>query len=204
MTQTGMTDPDTLILASKSASRRAMLDAAGVPHRAIPAQVDERAIEASLDGSPPAEIARVLAREKALAVSVLHPGHWVLGSDSLVVCEGRRFDKPESRAAAAGHLRFFSGRIMELHSAGALVRGGILEMDCGDVARLHVRELSDAFIADYLDHEWPAVAGCVGVFRIEARGVQLFAGVEGDHFTILGMPLFKVLQGLRRFGAIAA
>lgn len=193
-----------LILASQSASRRAMLEAARVPFMAVPARIDERALEASLAGAAPEAVARALARAKAEAVSAIHPGRWVLGSDSLVVCDGRRFDKPDSREAAAEHLRFFSGKTMELHSAAALARDGEAAFDCGGKAELVVRGLSEAFIADYLAAEWPDVAGCVGVFRMEAMGVQLFEDVRGDHFTILGMPLFGVLGALRRFGVIAA
>ncbi|WP_324261873.1 Maf family protein [Altererythrobacter sp. H2] len=191
-----------IVLASKSASRRAMLDAAGVPFTSIPAQVDERALEASLTGAAPAEIALALARAKALALSP--PGQIVLGSDSLVSVAGRRFDKPASREQAAEHLRFFSGKVMELHSAAALQRDGVLLWSRADLALLQVRELSDAFIEDYLGHEWPAVAGCVGVFRIEARGVQLFERIEGDHFTVLGMPLLLVLGALRAHGGLPA
>jgi septum formation protein len=192
----------TLILASKSASRRAMLEAAGVPFRSVTADLDERAIEAGSTARAPGEIALRLAEAKALAVEGGHA--FVLGSDSLVACAGQRFDKPRSRAEAADHLRAFSGRAMELHSAAALARGGAIEWSHADVARLHVRELSDGFIESYLDHEWPAVAGCVGVFRIEARGVQLFERIEGDHFTVLGMPLLAVLGALRKRGELAA
>lgn len=192
-----------LILASQSASRRAMLEAAGVAFMALPAALDERALEAGLAGEAPAEVALALARAKALAVSEKHPGRWVLGSDSLVVCDGRRFDKPANREAAAEHLQFFSGKAMELHSAFALARDGQVMAGRADRAELMVRTLSDPFIADYLDHEWPAVAGCVGVFRIEGRGVQLFDRIAGDHFTILGMPLFPVLAALRQVGVIA-
>lgn len=190
----------TLILASQSASRRAMLDAAGVPYRAVPAHLDERALEESLAGSQPGEIAQQLAVAKARAVAAEHPGALVLGSDSLVEVNGRRFDKPESREQAAEHLRFFSGKAMRLHSAAALVRGGTVVWCWSALAVLSVRPLSDAFIADYLTHEWPAVAGCVGVFRIEARGVQLFDRIDGDHFTVLGMPLLPVLGALREQG----
>lgn len=190
----------TLILASQSASRRAMLDAAGVPYRAVPAHLDERALEESLAGSQPGEIAQQLAVAKARAVAAEHPGALVLGSDSLVEVNGRRFDKPESREQAAEHLRFFSGKAMRLHSAAALVRGGTVVWCWSALAVLSVRPLSDAFIADYLTHEWPAVAGCVGVFRIEARGVQLFERIDGDHFTVLGMPLLPVLGALREQG----
>lgn len=191
----------TIVLASQSASRRAMLEAAGVPFRSEPANIDERAVEAAYVGSP-GEIAQRLAGAKALAVDA--GSALVLGSDSLVACAGRRFDKPASRDEAAEHLRFFSGRAIELHSAAALARGGAVVWSHGAVALLHVRELSDAFIARYLDTEWPAVAGCVGVFRIEARGVQLFERIEGDHFTVLGMPLLAVLGALRELGEIAA
>jgi septum formation protein len=164
---------------------------------ALPARVDERAVEAGLAGAAPGEVAGRLAEAKAQAVAANHPGRLVLGSDSLVVCAGRRFDKPATIEDAADHLRFFSGKTMELHSAAALVRDDAVLWRKAQVARLRVRALSESFIADYLAHEWPAVAGCVGVFRIEDRGVQLFEAVEGDHFTILGMPLLAVLGALR-------
>ena len=194
----------TLVLASQSASRRAMLDAAGICYEAIPAYLDERGLEASLDGSPAELIALALAEAKALAVGAERPDALVLGSDSLVTVDGRRFDKPESREQAAEHLRFFSGKEMQLFSAAALVRGDQVLWSHVSLARLHVRELGEQFIADYLSHEWPAVAGCVGVFRIEARGVQLFSAIEGDHFTVLGMPLLAVLGGLRELGELQA
>lgn len=189
-----------IILASKSASRRAMLDAAGIPFRVQPAHVDERGIELALGDAQPAGVALELARAKALAVFA--PGELVLGSDSLVACAGRRFDKPADRANAADHLRFFSGKTMELHSAAALVRDGEVLWSAHAEARLHVAALSDAFIEAYLDAEWPAVAGCVGVFRIEGRGVQLFDRIEGDYFTILGMPLLMVQAALRKLGVM--
>ena len=191
-----------LILASQSASRRAMLEAAGVAFEAMPADLDERALEASLAGAAPAAVALALAEAKALAVSDLRAGSLVLGSDSLVEVAGRRFDKPRSRDEAAEHLRFFAGKTMHLHSAAALARDGAIAWRHAAVARLQVRALSEGFIADYLDHEWPAVAGCVGVFRIEARGVHLFEQIEGDHFTVLGMPLLAVLGALRDLGEL--
>lgn len=191
-----------LVLASQSASRRAMLEAAGVPFRAEPARIDERALEQALAGAPPEAVALALAEAKAKAVSA-PADTLVLGSDSLVSVAGRRFDKPADRAEAAAHLRFFSGKVMHLHSAAALARAGALVWSAGEVARLHVRELSEGFIADYLAAEWPAVGACVGVFRIEARGVQLFDRIDGDHFTVLGMPLLPVLGALRQYGAMA-
>lgn len=194
----------TLILASKSASRRAMLEAAGVPHEPIPADVDEEAIKAELAGQDTADIALALARAKALAVSASFPDRLVLGSDSMVEVDGRRFDKPVSREDAASHLRFFSGKTMTLHSAAVLARQGEAVAALADRALLHVRPLDDRFITAYLEAEWPAIAGCVGCFRIEARGVHLFDRIEGDHFTILGMPLFPVLRVLRDEGMMIA
>lgn len=193
-----------LILASKSASRRAMLDAAGVAYESVPAAIDERALEAELQGASPAEVAEALAVAKAAAVAAEHPEALVLGSDSLVVCAGRRFDKPASLDEAAEHLQFFSGKVMELHSGAALVRGQSCEWSHVALARLHVRELSEDFIAHYLDQEWPEVSQTVGCFRIEALGVQLFEQVEGEHFTILGMPLLPVLGALREAGVLRA
>ena len=191
-----------LILASKSASRRAMLDAAGVAYESIPADIDERAVEAGLQGAEPEEIAEALAVAKATAVAQHHPQTLVLGSDSLVVVGGRRFDKPQSREEAAEHLRFFSGKVMELHSAAALVKDGGCEWSHASIARLQVRELSDEFIAHYLDLEWPAISHTVGAFRIEGPGVQLFEAIEGDQFTVLGMPLLPLLAALREGGVL--
>jgi septum formation protein len=192
-----------LVLASKSASRQAMLEAAGVAFECAPADLDERALEASLVGALPDAVALALAEAKALAVAHERPGRLVLGSDSLVEVAGRRFDKPASRADAEAHLRFFSGKTMQLHSAAALARDGTIIWRHAATARLQIIELSEAFIAGYLDREWPAVAGCVGVFRIEGRGVQLFESIDGDHFTVLGMPLLAVLGALRELGELA-
>lgn len=193
-----------LILASQSASRRAMLEAAGIAFRAEPAHLDERAIEAGLADAAPGRVALALAGAKALAVAAQRPGALVLGSDSLVEVAGRRFDKPATREVAAEHLRFFSGKQMRLHSAAALAREGTILWRQDALATLSVRPLSEAFIAAYLDREWPAVSGCVGVFRIEALGVQLFDGIEGDQFTVLGMPLLQVLGALRNLGELEA
>ena len=191
-----------LILASKSQSRAAMLRAAGVAFEAQAAEVDERALEAEMVGARPDQVALALAEAKALGVDA--GDALVLGSDSLVVVGDRRFDKPASRDDAAEHLREFSGRVMQLHSAAALARDGEIVWRHAAIATLHVRELSDAFIAYYLDAEWPEVSHCVGVFRIEALGVQLFDRIEGDHFTVLGMPLLPVLGALRENGELPA
>ena len=189
-----------IVLASKSASRQAMLRDAGVSFEARPADLDERAIETAMANAPAPEVAMALAEAKALAVK--DEQHLVLGSDSLVVVGGRRFDKPSSREDAADHLRFFSGKIMQLHSGAAIARNGEIVRRHAASAQLHVRELSEGFIADYLEREWPEVSYCVGVFRIEALGVQLFEQIEGDHFTVLGMPLLAVLGALRDLGEL--
>ncbi|MBV1916597.1 MAG: Maf family nucleotide pyrophosphatase [Sphingomonadaceae bacterium] len=194
-----------IVLASQSGSRKAMLEAAGIAFEAQPADIDERQLEASLGATaPPASVAVALARAKAEAVSCLRPGELILGSDSLVEVEGRRFDKPRSREEAVEHLRFFSGKVLQLHSAAALVRDG--ECLWQDHARsdMQVIDLSNDYIESYLEHEWPEVSACVGVFRIEGRGVQLFEAIEGDQFTVLGMPLLKVLGALRNLGEIAS
>ncbi|MES2137195.1 MAG: Maf family protein [Pseudomonadota bacterium] len=188
----------TLILASTSAIRRQMLDAAGVVYEARKPQVDEDAVKARLDD--PLQIASELAAAKATSVT----GGWVIGSDSVVSAGGRLFDKPRDRDEAAEHLRFFSGKQMRLTSAVALARDGKLDWSHVESASLEVRRLSDAFIADYLDAEWPEVGYTVGVFRLEARGVQLFSAIEGDHFTILGMPLVPLLGALRDRGLLLA
>ncbi len=188
-----------IILASNSASRKAMLEAAGVAFEARAGDVDERALEAEMEDADPAEIAQALAAAKSTAVETKG---LVLGSDSLVEVEGRRFDKPATREQAAEHLRFFSGKVMTLHSAAALARDGRIVWMGSDFARLKVRHLSEEFIEAYLDAEWPEVSYCVGVFRIEGPGVQLFDSIMGDQFTVLGMPLLQVLAALREEGAL--
>ena len=189
-----------LILASGSPIRRQMLEQAGVEHRVIAPEIDESVMKTALLG--PAVIAAGLARAKAIAVSQAWPEAWVIGSDSIVTVEGRRFDKPVLRENAAEHLRFFSGKAMTLTSAVALARGGELDWAVSDEAELRVRHLSDDFIESYLDREWPEVAYCVGVFRMEGMGVQLFEQVEGSYFTILGMPLLPLLGALRERGLV--
>ena len=193
-----------LILASQSASRRAMLTAAGAGHEAIAAHVDESAVKDALlaEGQTPRAIADALAELKAVKISQGQPSALVIGSDSMVSVNGRLFDKPESREAAATHLRVFSGQVMLLTSAVVVAEGGQPVWRHVDQAKLMVRPLSEAFIADYLDAEWPAIASCVGCFRIEGPGVQLFSRLDGDHFTILGMPLLPLLGYLRVRGAM--
>lgn len=191
-----------IVLASKSASRRAMLGAAGVEFEVRPAAIDERALEREMAEASPGRVALALAEAKALSVE--GNGRPVLGSDSVVSVDGLRFDKPASRAQAVEHLQFFSGRTMELHSAAVIAAGGAVRWGHIGLARLKVRELSDRFIAGYLAAEWPEVSQCVGVFRIEALGPQLFESIEGDMFTVLGMPLLPVLGALRELAELPA
>jgi septum formation protein len=184
-----------LILASASPIRRAMLDAAGVEYDAVVADVDESGVKATLTDA--LDIAAELAAMKSDHVSVRRPNDWVIGSDSIVSVAGHVFNKPADRDQAREHLRFFSGKPMQLTSAAALARNGAVDWRHVESATLHVRPLSDAFIDSYLEAEWPDVGYCVGVFRLEGRGVQLFDHIEGDHFTILGMPLIPLLGALR-------
>ncbi|WP_093666537.1 Maf family protein [Sphingomonas gellani] len=194
-----------LILASGSASRRAMLTAAGVPFSAESPGVDEDAAKASLAGSSPRDLADALAELKALRVSARRPGALVLGSDSVVaLADGTLLDKPQSREEAADHLRRMSGTRHELWSAAVIAEDGRPVWRHVEAARMHVRPLSYSFIDRYLDVEWPAISWCVGCYRIEGPGVQLFSRIEGSQFTVLGMPLLPVLDFLRTRAVLPA
>lgn len=189
-----------LILASASPIRRKILEDAGVEFEVVPANIDENSAK---EGKPDMEtIAQSLAEAKALAVSELRPGTWVLGSDSVVTVGGKLFSKPRDRDEAAEHLRAFSGKTMLLSSAVAIAKDGEVDWTHFGRAELDVRELSEEFIQSYLDAEWPEVGNTVGVFRMEGRGVQLFQSIVGGHYTILGMPLIPVLKRLRRYGLL--
>ena len=179
-----------------------MLTAAGVEHRSVSADVDEATLKRVLDGAE--QTAIELAMAKAEDISRRSRDDWVIGGDSVVAVEGRLFDKPRDRDEAAEHLRFFSGKAMQLTSAAALARDGKVDWCHADSATLHVRRLSDSFIDSYLDGEWPEVSYCVGVFRLEGPGVQLFERIDGDHFTILGLPLIPLLGALRERGVLPA
>lgn len=194
----------TLLLASASASRRAMLTAAGVEHEARASGVDEDALKAALGELPPRNLAGALAEAKAVKLSGMEPGRLVLGGDSVVAVDARIYDKPVDRAEAAAHLRAFSGHSMTLASAAVLVRKGQPVWRHVGSATLSVRLLSGVFIENYLDAEWPAIAGCVGCFRAEGRGVQLFERMAGSHYTILGLPLLPLLAQLRVLGELAS
>jgi len=194
-----------LVLASQSASRRAMLSAAGVAFDATFAGVDEDAAKVALRHLAPRDLADALAELKAVKVSARMPGHLVLGSDSMVVLEdGTIFDKPVDRADAAAHLRAMSGKRHDLWSAAVIAENAQPIWRHVERAKMHVRPLSDAFIETYLDAEWPAIAGCVGCYRIEGPGAQLFTRIEGSQFTVLGMPLLNVLDFLRVRGELPA
>ena len=189
-----------LILASGSSIRRQMLEDAGVEFEVVRPDVDEDAAKAGQ--TEPERIAGELAQAKAVAVSGSRPDDWVIGSDSVVAAGGRLFNKPASRGEAAGHLRFFSGKTMRLTSGVALARDERVDWSHVETADLRVRQLSDEFIDSYLEAEWPEVGYTVGVFRMEARGVQLFEAIAGDYFTILGMPLIPLLGALRQRGML--
>jgi septum formation protein len=162
--------------------------------------VDEQIVKARSHSA--STIAGELAQTKALAVSASRPDAWVIGSDSVVAVDRRIFNKPRDREEAREHLRLFSGKTMVLTSAAAIARGGRGDWVHVESAALKWRALSDRFIEDYLAAEWPEVGYCVGAFRMEGRGVQLFESVEGSHFTILGMPLIPLLGALRERGIL--
>ncbi|MEO5865698.1 MAG: nucleoside triphosphate pyrophosphatase [Sphingomonas sp.] len=195
------------LLASHSASRRAMLDAAGVPYAAVSSGVDEDAAKASLaaNGVAPRDFADALAELKALRASHRDPEALVLGCDSVVALEdGSMLDKPVDRADAVAHLRRLSGKRHDLVSAAVMAVDGRPVWRVVDRARMYVRTLSYSFIDAYVDAEWPAIAGCVGCYRIEGMGAQLFSRIEGSQFTVLGLPLLPVLDYLRVRGVMAS
>ncbi|MDO6415998.1 nucleoside triphosphate pyrophosphatase [Sphingomonas sp. BIUV-7] len=199
-----MTD---LILASQSASRKAMLAAAGVPFRAEAAGVDEESVKAALiaDGLDGRGLADALAELKAIKVSRRHPEAFVLGCDSTVqAADGALLDKAEDRAESRAQLAALAGTTHRLASAAVVALGGQPIWRHVDVARLTMRPFSDAFLDSYIDAEWPAIGGCVGGYRIEGLGAQLFSRIEGSQFTIMGLPLLPLLDWLRVRGVIPA
>lgn len=196
-----------IVLASQSPARRAMLAAAGVAHEAVPAHVDEDGVTAGLlvENASPERIADALAELKAVKISRKLPGVLVLGADSVVVTtDGTLINKPETRENAELQLRGLAGTTHRLLSAAVIAENGTPIWRAGGSVRLTMRPLSDAFIADYLDSEGEAVLGCVGCYRIEGLGAQLFTRVDGDQFTVRGLPLFAVLDFLRVRGVLPA
>ena len=188
------------ILASASAVRARLLAAAGVPMEQTASGVDEEAMKAELSGLDHDSLALALAEAKAMAVSAEHPGRLVLGADQLLVMGDRRFDKPCDREQAAAHLAAFSGRSHELVTAAIALRDGSVLWRRADRAQIHVRQLSAATIGAYLDVVGPAALASVGAYQFEGRGAQLFERVEGDFFTVLGLPLLPLLEFLRGEG----
>ena len=195
---------DPLLLASRSAPRRTLLEAAGVPVELHPADIDERAVEAGAPSAAAADVAALLARAKASVVAGLRPGRLVLGADQTLALGDERFSKPADRAAAYTQLRALSGRPHQLHSAIAFVQDGTVVFQYVGAARLTMRALSDQFLDRYLDTVGDAATESVGAYQIEGLGVELFERVEGDYFTILGLPLLAALDFLRRRGCLTS
>jgi septum formation protein len=187
-----------LVLASKSDIRGKILAAAGLRFEIRPAQIDERAVEEKSGVADAAATARILARAKALAVAATRPGQMVLGADQTLARGATRFHKPADRAGAAEQLRALRGRTHELHSALAVAQDDKVLFDCVDTARLTMRDVSDRFLDDYLDMAGAAALHSVGAYQLEGIGIHLFERVEGDYFTILGLPLLPLLTYLRQ------
>lgn len=191
-----------LVLASKSAVRRTLLQAAGIPVEIQAADIDERAIEAGAGLADPGEVAKLLAREKARAVSLLRPDRVVLGADQTLALGARRFSKAADRAGARAQLAALRGQTHALHSAVAAMRGGEVLFERVEAARLTMRAFSDGFLERYLDTVGDTAMASVGGYQLEGVGLQLFERIEGDHFTILGLPLLPLLNWLRQAGLL--
>ena len=190
--------PQELILASQSRARRMLLENAGLAFEALPADMDERAVQKNSGLSAPGEVASLLAREKALFVSRQKPGQYVVGADQTLALGERMFSKPAGRAQAAEQLGQLAGRTHELHSAVSVARDGKILFDDVSVARMTMRQLAAGEIEAYLDQAGEAVTTSVGAYQLEGLGVHLFERIEGNHFTILGLPLLSLLAFLRR------
>ncbi len=187
-----------LVLASASRVRQLLLRNAGIALEVCPAAIDERAVEAASPSPDSGAVAALLAREKAGLVERSHPGRLVLGGDQVLAFRSRRLTKPVDRAAARAQLVALRGQTHELHSAVALVRDGAVLFEHVDVARLTMRWFSERFLNSYLDVVGNAVTESVGAYQLEGPGVQLFERLEGDYFTVLGLPLMPVLVFLRQ------
>jgi septum formation protein len=188
-----------LVLASQSAVRRSLLEAAGIAVETRPATIDERAVEAEAGGRvDPVAAAALLARAKARAVAEKMPGRIVLGADQTLALGDRRFSKAADRAGARQQLAALRGQTHSLHSALAVIRGGELLFEHADSARLTMRPFSDAFLDSYLEAVGTAATASVGGYQLEGIGIQLFDRVEGEHSTILGLPLLPLLHWLRK------
>jgi septum formation protein len=191
--------PAPLILASKSLARRTMLSAVGIPIEIVHAQIDERAIERTLgEKRDPDELALLLSWEKASAVSFKLPSRVVVGADQTLAMGSVRFNKPADHNEAREQLRRLRGQSHTLHSALTVVQDGSVLFKVVDTARLRMRNFSDKFLEEYLEAAGPSVTQSVGGYQLEKLGVHLFERVEGDYFTILGMPLLPLLAFLRQ------
>ena len=188
---------DSLILASQSRARQMLLTNAGIAFEAVPADIDERAVQQASGLTAPSDIAALLAREKALWVSSRQVSKYVIGADQTLALGDRLFSKPAGRAQAAEQLRALAGRAHELHSAIAVARDGKILFAEIAIARMTMRALDEAGIDAYLDAAGEAVTSSVGAYQLERLGVHLFECIEGDHFTILGLPLLPLLAFLR-------
>ena len=195
-------DDQPLVLASSSSVRRMLLQAASIPVEVCPTSIDERAIEARANLSAATDVAAMLAREKALAGSAGRAGRLVLGADQTLALGAQRFSKPTDRNTAREQLSALRGRTHELHSAIAVVRGREILFEHVASAHLTMRAFSDKFLDDYLDTIGLAATASVGGYQLEDAGVQLFERIEGDHSTILGLPLLPLLAWLRRQGVL--
>jgi nucleoside triphosphate pyrophosphatase len=192
-----------LVLASKSAARRAVLEGAGVLFEAVGSGVDEDAakVELAARRATPRQVAEALAEDKALAVSVGRP-ELVVGADQTLEFQGQLYDKVETLEAAAERLTTLRGKPHQLHSAVVVAQGGAVVWRETQSATLRMRDFSDGFLDDYLAAEGEAALGSVGCYRLEGLGVQLFSKIEGDYFTILGLPMMGLLDLLRRRGVL--
>jgi septum formation protein len=186
-----------LILATQSRARQMLLANAGLDFEAVPAEIDERGIQESSGLTSPGGIAALLAREKARAVSGQRPGQFVVGADQTLALGTRLFSKPAGRVQAADQLRALAGNRHELHSAVAVARDGKILFETVSVAGMTMRPLTGAEIEAYLNAAGEAVTASVGAYQLEGLGVHLFEHIEGDHFTILGLPLLPLLAFLR-------
>jgi septum formation protein len=193
-----------LILASRSAARRAMLTDAGVSFGLEDAGVDEDAIKVAMKGAGADELAVELACAKALAVSRRDPDVWVLGADQTLAFDGGLISKAKSLDEAKARLKSMRGKSHQLHSGAALATKGQVVWSGVDTVQMKMRDFSDAFLDAYLATEGDELLACVGSYRLEGLGSQLFEAVDGDYFTVLGLPLWPVLAELRRAGVIAS
>ncbi|WP_027554043.1 Maf family nucleotide pyrophosphatase [Bradyrhizobium sp. Cp5.3] len=192
-----------LILASQSSARKMLLANAGLDFQAIVADIDERGVQAASSLANPREIALLLAREKAKTVSVNHPGAYVIGADQTLALGERLFNKPVGRAQARAQLRDLAGLSHELNSALAVAHDGQIVFEHVSVAHMTMRQMSEAELTAYLDAAGEAVTSSVGAYQLEGLGIHLFERIEGDHFTILGLPLLPLLAFLRRERLVA-